>query len=221
MKRGPTAALEAAPLAFFGDVHGNAEALDALLKELDRAGVTRLFVAGDLVFGGADPLGVWRTLEARKAVMVRGASDTALVSLTPEALAAHADADQDRLHAFLETRTKLGDLVLERIRRLPERFRLPLTDGREVVMVHGSPADPLTELSHELDDAEMLALLADDPADIVVCAGTHVPFARQVAETLVLNVGSVGASPEGRVAHYLLLSPAIDGPVVEQRWVEY
>ncbi|MCA9601229.1 MAG: metallophosphoesterase family protein, partial [Myxococcales bacterium] len=154
-------------------------------------------------------------------ICIRGATDTALGTLDPGTLAARDASDDAQLAKFLETRSKLGDLVLERIRRLPERHRIPLTDGREVLMVHGSPADPLTELSHDLDEEELLALVADDPADVVVCGASHVPFVRNAGDVLIVNVGSVGDAPEGRVAHYTLLAPAVEAPILDQRWVEY
>ena len=37
----------------------------------------------------------------------------------------------------------------------------------------------------------------------------------------VINVGSVGASPEGGLAHYTVITPRVDGMLVEQTWVEY
>ena len=67
----------------------------------------------------------------------------------------------------------------------------------------------------------MRELLADDPADIVICGATHVPFARVIDEVQVINVGSVGLAPGGGVAHYTVLRPKVSGPVIEQTWVEY
>ena len=53
---------EAAPIAFLSDVHGNLTALDVVLAELERLDVKRLYVAGDLLLGGDEPLGVWQRL---------------------------------------------------------------------------------------------------------------------------------------------------------------
>ena len=88
-------------------------------------------------------------------------------------------------------------------------------------MVHGSPADPSRELGHDLSDDEILALLDDDPADIIVCGATHVPFQRAVAEYHIVNVGSVGAAPEGQVAHYTVLTPRMSSADILQDWVSY
>jgi hypothetical protein len=46
-----------------------------------------------------------------------------------------------------------------------------------------------------MSDEEISALLGDDPADVVICGGSHVPFDRMVAGVRVINVGSVGEAP--------------------------
>jgi hypothetical protein len=94
-------------------------------------------------------------------------------------------------------RRDLGDLILARLARLPQMVRLPLDDGGELVLVHGSPSDPTEPLSHDMSDEEISALLGDDPADVVVCGGSHVPFDRVVAGVRIINVGSVGEAPRG------------------------
>lgn len=68
----------------------------------------------------------------------------------------------------------------------------------------------------------MLALLAGDPATIVVCGASHVPFQRDLEDVRVINVGSVGAAPEGAVADFTVITPRPDGTMlIEQDHVEY
>jgi predicted phosphodiesterase len=100
-------------------------------------------------------------------------------------------------------------------------MRVPLIDGGEIVIVHGSPSDPFQELTQDMDDDEILAMVADDPADIVVCGASHVPFQRVIDGVHVVNVGSVGAAPEGRIAHYTILTPTPGQRTVEQNWIDY
>ena len=211
----------ASPMAFLSDLHGNLPALEAVLEEIHRRDVRRIYVAGDLLLGGHDPLEVWKRLQAEGAICTRGPSDTALGSLDPNSLLP-VDAEQrERARRFAETREAIGDLVAERLRRLPEQLRIPLIDGRELLMVHGSPADNSREISYDLTDEEVTELLAEDPADIIVCGATHVPFQRAVEEHHVVNVGSVGAAPEGATAHYTIVSPKMDGAQILQDWVHY
>ncbi len=211
----------AAPIAFLSDVHGNLTALDAVLSELERLGVKQVYVAGDLLLGGEEPLAVWQRLQGIGATCIRGPSDRALATVDPGSLVPIDDSQRRQARLFERTRTAIGDLVAERLRRLPERQRIPLIDGREVLMVHGSPADPDREISHDLEDDEILDLIDDDPADIIVCGATHVPFQRTIGDYHVVNVGSVGAAPEGAIAHYTVLTPRMSGADILQDWVSY
>lgn len=208
-------------MAFLADVHGNLRALDAVLRELERRGIKRIYVAGDLLLGGDDPLGVWRALGRVGAQCVRGISDTALHSIDPSRLEALDPRESNRLARFRKTRESVGELVLEQLRRLPDRLRVPMIDGREILVVHGSPADITTEISHDLSDEEIRGLLDDEVADIVVCGSTHVPFQIDLGDVTVVNVGSVGEAPEGGIAHFTVITPRMEGTEILQDFVEY
>jgi predicted phosphodiesterase len=208
-------------IALLADIHGNLRALDAVLDEVKQRGITEIYVAGDLLFGGEDPLAVWKRLMEVKAKCVRGLSDAALATLDPDRMSPESDAQRERLERFLETREAVGELVLKYLERMPDSMRIPLVDGREIVLVHGSPSDPTVEMSHDLSDEELMALVADDPADIVACGGSHVPFQRDIDDVRVIGLGSVGQSPEGGVAHYAVITPRLEGTLVEQAWVRY
>lgn len=209
------------PIAFLSDLHGNLAAFEAVVNEPDRLEVKRIYVAGDLLLGGDEPLAVWQRLRELGAVCTRGLSDMALSSVDPSTLLPLDTEQRRQARIFAKTRAAIGDLVAERLRRLPEHQRIPLIDGREVLMVHGSPADSGREISHDLTDEEILPLLGDDPADIIVCGSTHVPFQRTLGEYHVVNVGSVGAAPEGGIAHYTVLTPRTSDAEILQDWISY
>jgi predicted phosphodiesterase len=208
-------------MAFLSDVHGNLPALEAVLAELRSRLIDEIYVAGDLLLGGEQPVEVFKRLQQAGAKCARGIGDTALIRVDPESL---RPADEEQVESavrFRQTRRAIGELALKYLEKLPEKIRIPMMDGSEILVVHGSPRDPTTELTADMSDEELEHLLDDDPADIVVCGGSHVPFQRALDETRVVNVGSVGAAPEGRVAHYTVLTPRMDGTLIEQSWVEY
>ncbi len=208
------------PVAVLSDVHGNARALRAVLDELARRGVGRIYVLGDHLVGGDAPLDTWKMLMDARAKLARGLGDTALASLVPEKLAPETDDERARAERFVRTRKEVGELVLRHLLALPYALRVPLADGRELLVSHGSPADPTVEITHDLDDEEMLSLVASDPADIVATSGGHVSFVRDLGEIRVVGVGSVGDSPERDHAHFVLITPGYDGTVIEQAHVE-
>ena len=208
------------PMAFLSDVHGNLKALEAVLTELQRHAIEDIYVAGDLLFGGEEPLQVWQRLQSLGAHCVRGTSDVALATLDPATLRPRTPEEETMAARFAATRRAVGDLILRRLVELPDRIRVPMVDGTELLLVHGSPSDPFESIEHDLGDEDVRELLADDPADIVVCGATHVPYARVVDDVHVINVGSVGSAPGGEVAHFTLLYPKTSGAMVEQTWVD-
>lgn len=198
------------------DIHGHADALAAVLATAERRGFARLLVAGDLCFPGPAPLETWRRLMTAHATCVQGVSDRAIGTIDPERLSARHEAERARLARLRATRTELGELILARLSKLPTTVRIPIETGGEILLVHGSPHDPSEPLSFDMEDDELNALIGDDPADIVVCGASHVPFDRTVGDTRIINVGSVGEAPGGTYAHATFLETSAAGVAVEQ-----
>lgn len=181
------------------DIHGHLDALRAVLATAEQRSFHKLLVAGDIVFPGPEPLETWRRLSAAGAVMVQGLTDRAVATLDPASLHPRSDHERQRLEQMRATRDSLGDLILQRIRRLPTHVRVALEDGGELLLVHGAPADPAEALTHDMSDEELSALVGDDPADLIVCGASHVPFDRTVGGIRIVNVGSVGEAPAGGI----------------------
>lgn len=210
------------PLALLAGIFGNLEALDAVLAACKAAGAASYLVAGDLVLHGDKPLEVWKRLLEVRAHLVRGASDLALASVDPTRLRALGAAEREALERFVATRAALGELIVARLGRLPDRLHVELRDGRELSLWHGSPADPLQPLTLDLSDEELSALLGTEGSDLVISGGAGVFFERTVGETKVVGLGSVGRAPRGeRVAQFALVEPTPEGFSVEPRQVEY
>jgi len=67
--------------AILSDIHGNLEALQSVLKELDRIGYDALIVLGDVVGYGADPSECIEIVKRRGAIVVKGNHDEAVVNV--------------------------------------------------------------------------------------------------------------------------------------------
>jgi predicted phosphodiesterase len=204
-------------LLCISDVHGHLDALRAVLATAERRAFHKLLVAGDIVFPGPEPLETWRRLTAAGAIMVQGLSDRAVATLDPQAVRPRSEHERARLDLMRTTREALGELILQRLRKLPTHQRIPLEDGGELLLVHGSPSDAAEPLTHDMSDDEVNALLGDDPADVVVCGASHVPFDRMVGGVRIVNVGSVGEAPGAgaRFAHATWIESTPRGVVVE------
>jgi predicted phosphodiesterase len=198
------------------DIHGHAKALDAVLEEGEARGYDQLVVCGDLCFPGPEPLAVWKTLVQRRALCVQGLSDRALASIDPSKLSATSEVERERIERLRQVHQELGELIIARLGMLPPRAQLPIESGDTMLVVHGSPADPSEPFTEDMSDEEMIALLSDEPGDLIICGGSHSAFQRQIADVHIVNVGSVGEAPGGGYAQASLIITSPLGISVDQ-----
>lgn len=59
-------------IAIISDIHGNYDALQVVLRKIDKLGITKLFCLGDIVGYGAQPNRCYRELIKRNCVLIRG-----------------------------------------------------------------------------------------------------------------------------------------------------
>jgi hypothetical protein len=163
---------------------------------------------------------VWKRLIENNALCVQGLTDRALSLLDPDDLTPSTPREQQRLDRLISIHRELGEIIIARIGRLPAMARLPLESGHEMVIVHGSPADPTIAMTPDMTDEELAALLGTDPCDLVVCGGDHVPFQRQLDDVRILGVGSVGEAPGQKVAYAAIVTSTPTQTSIEQKEVE-
>ena len=202
------------------DIHGHAAALEAVLAEAEQRGFDQLIVCGDLCFPGPDPLGVWKTLVHHHAVCVQGLGDKALARIDPNKLTATTAEERKRIERLREIHAELGELIIARLGKLETMASLPVESGHTMLIVHGSPGDPTEPFTDDMTDEEMIALLGDEPGDIIVCGGSHTAFQRQIEDVRIVNVGSVGEAPGGGYAHATIIETTPLSASVHQFEVE-
>lgn len=202
------------------DIHGHAAALRRVLEDAEAREFHQLVVCGDSLFPGPAPLETWKILVERHALCVQGLSDRALYEIDPNKLKATTPDEQARIRRLREVQREVGELIIARLGKLPTVARLPLESGQEAVVVHGSPLDPTEPMCSDMEDAELRALMGSDPADLVVCGASHVPFFRMVDDVRIVSVGSVGESPATGYAHATIIDATATGFGIEQFDVE-
>ncbi|QDT17108.1 metallophosphoesterase family protein [Alienimonas californiensis] len=179
-----------------GDLHSNWWALEAVLRAAGP--VDRVLCTGDLVDYGPAPRPCVEWVREHADRVVRGNHDHAVAQRVPAA----GEDGLRGLAAFARARQweELGPELLRYLARLPvcETFDL---DGRETLMVHGSPRDPLDDYA-PADADGWRDRLTDVSAELVLVGHTHIPYAVAVPRpdggtTTVLNPGSVGQPRDG------------------------
>ena len=185
----PCANLKPPPerFAVIADVHGNADALSAVLAEIDAAGIGYVVNLGDHLSGPLDPEGTAALLLARpEMVCIRGNHDRYLLEDSLERMGL-----SDRV-----AREAIGDAEMSWLKALPATARL----GADVACVHGRPNQDDAYLMERIGDGgvsardagEVAAEVGETGAALVLCGHSHLPREMRVGGTLVVNPGSVG-----------------------------
>jgi predicted phosphodiesterase len=190
----------------FSDVHGNYEALKAVLDFYRKNGIEDFICCGDIVGYGPQPLECSEALLGLgRLTAVLGNHDAAAVGKMEQKW-----FNQAASWAIDFAREKLTGRALDFISRLPDR-----AEGDGFTVVHGSPRKPLTE--YLLNEAQFSANMAGFTVSPCFIGHSHMPlyfrekdggtpaadFMRPMdrvklpAGPVMLNPGSVGQPRDG------------------------
>ncbi|MFZ7126431.1 MAG: metallophosphoesterase family protein [Desulfobacterales bacterium] len=216
-------------IALLSDIHGNHDALEAVLEDIAQAGAGEIFSLGDNIGYGGEPVRVMETLLARGISSVLGNHELAIRQ--PE----HLGWFNPQARRSLErTRELLTAEALHVITALPEWRTV-----RGMRLVHGFPPDSALIYQFQVTESERDRIM--DSMDEAICfiGHTHFPdlltwdghhsrridFQKGVVELkpgdrYIVNVGSVGQPRDGsNNAKYVVYDP--DAATVELRHVPY
>jgi diadenosine tetraphosphatase ApaH/serine/threonine PP2A family protein phosphatase len=162
--------------AIFSDVHGNLDALQAVLQDLDlvmrQSGrrIDQYWCLGDVVGYGPQPAECLRLVRARCTVCIPGNHDWAAVGKLD-----FEDFSGTAAESAAWTRAKLGKADLQYLEWLP-----PTVPIGEFTLAHGSPSNPIWEYLTSEDTAAPNFAYFDSRYCVV--GHTHLPtvFAQPV-----------------------------------------
>lgn len=204
-------------IALISDIHGNLEALDAVLADINRqTPAAKIVCAGDVVGYGPDPGACIKRLVSRAIPSVMGNHDEMVVGQRNFSRCVYAG-----IKAAHWTRGMLSADELGILQSFPDILQVT----PRVVMCHGTLDDADVYISDELAAETALARLRERSADarVLVCGHTHhaavysgesgfqkmesgTEFAIPEEGYCVINPGAVGQSRDGTfLARYAIL----------------
>jgi putative phosphoesterase len=194
-------------VAVIADIHGNLPALDAVLDEIQQAGVERIIVAGDVVPGPMPRECIDRLVGLAMPVQfVRGNGDRdALSRIRGEP----TDPVPERYVAamrWVAEELRSHEAVLA---TWPASLRVDIPRLGTALICHATPRND-TELFTRLTSEERLRpVFAGIDASVVICGHTHMQFDRTVGAVRVVNAGSIGMPFGEPGAYWTLLGPDV------------
>ena len=220
------------PTAIISDIHGNAEALRAVLADIDTRGIDRIICLGDIIGYGPEPLECVDMVRDRCDWSLMGNHDFGVLyeptNFNPGAQAAaywtreqfDAEPDDDKRASRYDF---LGRLRVRVVEAAPD-------SQQPILFVHGSPRRPINEYifpDDVISDPDKLGSIFRRIDSVAAVGHTHVPgvftdepdfyppaeltnasYDLEEGEKAVINVGSVGQPRDGDPrASYAILHP--------------
>jgi predicted phosphodiesterase len=172
-------------VAVISDVHGNLQALEAVLEHAGREGIDELWCLGDVVGYGAKPQECLSLVGERAAICLGGNHDLVVAGVL--------DIDQftsDAGVAARWTRSVLSPDELETLAHLS-----PRGERAGISLFHGSIRDPIWEYVLTADVAD--ASLRAQPTDLALVGHSHVQLSLSLGES---GLEGGKAEPDQQVA---------------------
>lgn len=195
------------------DIHGNIDALDAVLDDILVEKVDHVVIGGDIAWGPFPRETVARIRELSHVSVIRGNAD--------REVATRADQDDGLEDWVAEVNVWCADqLDMESrdfLARLPQTEMLTIEAVGDVLFCHGTPRSDEEIVTPLTPDEDVDAVVGGIDQRLVVCGHTHSQFDRSVRGRRLVNAGSIGLPYEDSPGAYW----ALIGSDVMLRRTEY
>jgi putative phosphoesterase len=173
-------------LLLISDLHGNKEALDAIL---DYVRYDSIICMGDLVDYGPDPLAIIDWIRSNNVPTIKGNHDNAV--------ALHVDCGCGYKYKHLSEATR--EYTWQTITEKEEKFLAALPAGIDtdlghlkIKAIHGSPKSFYDYIYPDTPMDKLEFMTEGISCDFLLAGHTHMPMARKTGRFTILNPGSVG-----------------------------
>lgn len=190
-------------VAVISDIHGNAYALEAVLRAAAKEQVTKLLVLGDLVGYYYHPDRVLDMLGEWDHELIRGNHEDLLLAMLDGTIE-ESELRRKYGSGHRMAKEKLTAQHIERMTNAKSSHTVTI-DNVVFHMHHGSPRDAGEYLYPDTDE-NVLRACDDTAADFVLVGHSHYPFVYRNAHSMLINAGAVGQSRTvGGLANWALI----------------
>lgn len=183
-------------IAIISDIHGNMQAMEAVLENIKQENCEKIFCLGDLAMAGPEPSKmidfIQKLMKENNFTLIQGNTDEMI-----------ANCDNQILHMLRENNPVMANALQSDVMEISEPQKdflrnLPATkeieqDGIKILLVHGSPRKNNENIFPDLKLEEVEEMIKGTNANIIFCGHTHVPCGYQTnTNQTVVNTGSVG-----------------------------
>ncbi len=183
-------------IAIISDIHGNMEALESVLKDIESIECKKIFCLGDIAMAGPEPSKtihkIQELMQTKDFYIIQGNTDKMLSVFSFDTQNKILKTNAVMASAYFCDSQTLSVEEKDFLANLPERKELTLF-GIKILLVHGSPRKNDENIFPNLDIKEVEEMIKEETADIIFCGHTHMPCGYQTnTEQTVVNAGSIG-----------------------------
>ncbi|MEW5818620.1 MAG: metallophosphoesterase family protein [Cyanobacteriota bacterium] len=179
--------------AIISDIHGNLEALKAVLIDIQDHGVEKIYVLGDLAFCGPEPNETVDYIRQHLSdhVIIQGNTDEMILKATGEEDDIYTPKKEVMACALFYSQKVLSEENKNFLAQLPATYSENF-DILPALFVHGSPRKNDEGIFPDVKYSKLDEIMEGIEAKIIFCGHTHYPIIHQSSGRTVVNVGSVG-----------------------------
>ena len=183
-------------IAIISDIHGNMQALEAVLEDIKSEKCDKIFCLGDLAMAGPEPVEAIERIknlyEAGNFELIQGNTDAMIGDFNEEVITKVGSAYPIMFEALKNDVAIIPQSSREFLKKMPKQLELSV-EGVKILLVHGSPRKNDENISPDLPINKVEEMLEGTNADLVLCGHTHIPCGYQTSKKqTVVNDGSVG-----------------------------
>ena len=169
--------------AVLSDIHGNLDALKAVLEDSKKEKADRIFICGDLAMAGPQPsetIDFLRKLsEEEDVTFIQGNTDEMIVKAVGADREKYTPPNKIMANALVYAQDVLNESQKEFLRELP--FAHTETIGQiDVLFVHGSPRRNNEDILPNQPVDKIKEIIQDADEDLIFCGHTHMPAGYQL-----------------------------------------
>ena len=183
-------------IAIISDIHGNLQALNATIKDIEKKNVDKIFCLGDIVGKGIHPTECLKIVREKCEVILKGNNDRFFSEEHNES----EQISEINKKRIVWNNSLISKSDKEFLRKLPFSYEFYMS-GSLIRIFHATPQRDNFAIINENSAQVKYEMfkptektLSQEKADVVIYGHIHHPYMDKIYNRTLINIGSVGNS---------------------------